>query len=249
MPETEASYKLKLENYYGPLDLLLYLVKEEELDVLRVRLSDVVEQYIAFIEAAKEVDLQVAGDFLVISSQLMLIKSRKVVPQLQGGEEGEAAEEEEGISIELIRKLLEYRRFKDLARGLEARFDEFSRRHGRPRLRLKEEEDSGEMLRELDLWQIVSSYARVLKQVKIDISLNIVYQDIPIEKIIHNILARVRERVKVPFWELVDRSNKADVIGNFLALLELVKQQLVDFQQTSDRGEIIITLKRTDDGL
>lgn len=248
MPETEAPYKLKLENYYGPLDLLLYLVKEEELDVLRVRLTEVVEQYIAFLEAAREMDLQVAGDFLVISSQLLLIKSRKVVPQLQAGEEGEA-EEQEGISVELIRRLLEYRRFKDLAQALEARFDEFSRRHGRPRLRLKEEEDSGEVLRELDLWQIVSSYARVLKQVRIDIPLSIVYQDIPIEKIIQNILARVRERVRVPFWELVDRSNKANVIGSFLALLELVRQQLVDFQQTSDKGEIVITLKRADDGL
>ena len=95
MEAIEIERKIKLENYYGPLDLLLHLVKEEELDVLNIPIERVVKQYLEFLEIAKTLEIDVAGEFLVMASQLLLIKSRKVVPEIQV--EGEE-EEKEGVA-------------------------------------------------------------------------------------------------------------------------------------------------------
>jgi segregation and condensation protein A len=239
MPETgESQHKLKLENYYGPLDLLLQLVKEDELDVLGVRLTEVIEQYVAFLEAAKDMNMDLAAEFIVVSSQLMLLKSRRVVPAMTPQDE-DADEEEEEISIDLIRRLLQYKKFKDLAQGLAERQAEMSRRHGRPVVRISSSD--GE-LPEVDLWKLVKAFARLSQQVRLAQDLSIIYQDIPIEKIITRILSRIRDRSKMTFKELIgDTSDRPQVIGNLLAMLELVKRQVLDYKAGKD-GEITLSL-------
>jgi len=241
MAETvQAEPKLKLENYYGPLDLLLQLVREDEVDVLHLKLSDVVEQYVTFLRAAKEMNMDLAGEFIVLSSQLILLKSRRLVPAVTPTTE-EGQEEEEEISIELIRKLLEYKRFKDLAQLLSENFERTARRHARPPIKI-ETTGGEETLPEVDLWQLVKAYARISQQVRIAGNLSILYQDIPIEQLIDGILDRIKGREGgVTFRELIgDPSNRALVIGNLLAMLELCKRQVVVAKQKPKGGEIVI---------
>lgn len=234
--------KLKLENYYGPLDLLLQLVKEDELDILHLKVSDVVEQYVSFLQAAKELNMDLAGEFIVLSSQLMLLKSRRLVPALTPRTE-EGQEEEEEISIELIRKLLEYKRYKDLAQLLGQEFERMSRRHERPPIRISVA-GSDEALPEVDLWQLVKAFARISQQVRVVGNLSILYQDIPIEQLIESILSRIRNRGSIRFRELVPNlADRPQVIGNLLAMLELCKQQILVVQQARASGDIVLTLR------
>src|SRR5690349_11940961 len=181
--ETESgplSYKVRVENYFGPLDLLLHLVKEAEVDITTVSLAQIAEQYVAHITAMKKLDLGVAGEFLVVASQLMLIKTRTLVPPEMRSEDGDLeGEDEEDTSVELIRKLLEYKRFKDRARALDRMFAERSARHGRPRMRLEGETEQ-EPLRNMELWDLVLVYSRLLKSTRLDASMTILYGDIPI---------------------------------------------------------------------
>jgi segregation and condensation protein A len=243
MPELQEC-KVNLENYYGPLDLLLHLVKETEVDITRIALARACEQYISFLSAMERLDIDLSGDFLSLASQLLLIKSRTIAPpEVQPAEEGAPEEElEEDASLELIKKLLEYKRFKDRARALDAMAAERARRFGRPRLRLEGETEQ-EPLRDLELWDLVLLYSRVTKQTRLDVALSILYRDIPIEVFIESILKALAEKKHMPFSELVgDRGDLTKVIGTFLALLELAKEQRVRVDQESDRADIHVEL-------
>jgi len=243
MPEI-AEYKVNLENYYGPLDLLLHLVKEDEVDITGIALARACQQYIAFLSAMERLDINLSGDFLALASQLLLIKSRTLAPpETVPGEEGAPEEEEEeDASLELIRKLLEYKRFKDRARALGAMADERSRRTGRPRMRLEGETEQ-EPLRNLELWDLVLLYSRVVKSTRLDVSISILYRDIPLEVFIEKILKELAEKHSAPFSQLVgDRTDRTQVIGTFLAILQLAKDQRLRVDQDSDAEDIRVEL-------
>ncbi|PYM11315.1 MAG: chromosome segregation protein ScpA, partial [Verrucomicrobia bacterium] len=115
-----AEYKVQFEVFEGPLDLLLYLVKKEEVDIYQVNLTKIATQFIEYIELMRELDLEVAGEFLVMASTLMYIKSRELLPADQQVQ-AEGEEDEEDPRWELIRQLVEYKKFKDAATHLQQR--------------------------------------------------------------------------------------------------------------------------------
>ena len=243
MPDT-AEYKVTLENYYGPLDLLLHLVKDDEVDITGIALARACEQYIAFLSAMERLDINLSGDFLALASQLLLIKSRTLAPpEVAAGEEGQPGEEEEeDASLELIKKLLEYKRFKDRSRALAAMADERACRHGRPHLKLEGETEQ-EPLRNLELWDLVLLYSRVVKSTRLDVAITILYRDIPLEVFIERILKELANRRSAPFSQLVaDRADVTEVIGTFLAILQLAKEQRVCVDQDSDAEDIRVEL-------
>lgn len=238
MPELQ-DYKVNLENYYGPLDLLLHLVKETEVDITRITLARACEQYISFLTAMERLDINLSANFLALASQLLLIKSRTLAPpEITGEEEAAPEEEEEDASLELIKKLLEYKRFKDRSRALDGLAAERVLRFGRPRIRL-EGETEREPLRNLELWDLVLLYSRVVKSTRLDAALSILYYDVPLEIFIEMILKALAEKRVVNFSELVgDRTDRAKTIGTFLAILELAKEQRVQIEQEIHHGDI-----------
>ncbi len=245
MPELKDC-KVNLEVYYGPLDLLLHLVKESEVDITRVTLARACEQYISFLSAMERLDINLSGDFLSLASQLLLLKSRTLAPPEApaAGEEGAAVaeEEEEDASLELIKKLLEYKRFKDRARALDHSCAERARRFGRPRIRLEGETEQ-EPLRNLELWDLVLLYSRVVKSTRLDVALSILYYDVPLEVFIERILKLQGEKRSAAFSELAgDRNDRHRVIGTFLAILELAKEQRVRVDQDADADDIRVEL-------
>ena len=237
--EGPLSYKVRVENYFGPLDLLLHLVKEAEVDITRVSLAQVAEQYVAHITAMTKLDLGVAGEFLVVASQLMLIKTRTLVPPELRADDGDLeSEDEEDTSVELIRKLLEYKRFKDRSRSLDRMFAERSARHGRPRLRLEGETEQ-EPLRNMELWDLVLVYSRILKSTRLDASMTILYGDIPIEQWMETIRRALAQRESVAFFDLVgaDR-DRSRVVGTFLAVLQLARDGELRIVQDADLQDL-----------
>ncbi|MHC4606513.1 MAG: segregation and condensation protein A [Planctomycetota bacterium] len=234
-----APHKIRVENYYGPLDLLLHLVKEAEVDITRVALAQVASQYIAFIEAMKKLDIELAGEFLSVASQLLLIKSRTVLPDGVLEEE----EEEEDASLELIRHLLQYKIFKDRARALVHMEAEHSRRFGRPRMKTAGEPEE-ERLADMELWDLVVLWGRLSKAIRLDASIDILYETVPIEVFIDRILASLGGGKTASFRRIVgDPEDRGKLVGTFLAMLELMKEQRVDAEQTEDGGDITITLQ------
>jgi segregation and condensation protein A len=238
MPEV-AEYKVQLDNYYGPLDLLLHLVKETEVDITAIALARACEQYITFLSAMERRDIDLSGNFLTLASQLILIKSRTIAPPELTPSTGEEEEEEEGdASLELIRKLLDYKRFKDRARDLDQRMTERSLKYGRPRIRIEGETEQ-EPLRNLELWDLVLLYSKALKGTRLDALMSILYRDVPLEIFIDRILNTLVAKKTTSLAELLGESpDRTSILGTFLALLQLAKIQKVTVTQEVDFGDI-----------
>src|SRR5579862_6684475 len=238
MPEV-AEYKVQLDNYYGPLDLLLHLVKETEVDITAIALARACEQYISFLTAMERRDIDLSGNFLTLAYQLLLIKSRTIAPPELNPGAGEEEEEEEGdASLELIRKLLDYKRFKDRARGLDERMAERALKHGRPRIKIEGETEQ-EPLRNLELWDLVLLYSKALKGTRLDALMSILYRDVPLEIFIDRILNTLTRKKSTSLSELLGESpDRTSILGTFLALLQLAKIQKVSVTQEVAFGDI-----------
>ncbi|MBI5367291.1 MAG: segregation/condensation protein A [Planctomycetes bacterium] len=241
-----SEYKLQLENFYGPLDLLLHLVREEEVPILAIPIARIADQYVSYLELMQKLDINLAGEFLVMAATLMVIKARMLVPQA-------ALEEEEEVDprLELVRKLLEYKRFKDLARELTRLYGDQARRYGRPATDLPQAAAAAdgvdgappepEEIQPLEVWKVVTGYAKITKETNLTVPSEILYDVIPIEEVIAGLLGRLREKRELMFSELVpDRKQTVNVVLNFLAVLELTKQQEIETEQTADFGDIRI---------
>jgi segregation and condensation protein A len=196
-------------------------------------------QYISFIEAMQKLDIDLAGEFLSLGSQLLLIKSRTILPPPETEEE-EEEEAEEDVSLDLIRKLLDYKKFKDRAQALNELSRERSLRFGRPKI-LVEGETEEEPLRNLELWDLVLLWSKVSKSTRLDISISILYHDIPLEIFVERVLSALAEKRSVGFRELIgENQDRGQTVGTLLAILQLSKEQKVQIEQEGERGEIRI---------
>lgn len=243
-----TDYKVQLENFYGPLDLLLHLVKEDELNIYNIPIARVAEQYVTCLETMKQLDINLAGEFLVMAASLMEIKVKALIPR----EDDEP--EEDDPRFELVRKLIEYKKYKDVSGLLSDLLQNQARTHTRPHFEIKPKiESPEETLVELDLWGLVKTFTRLFKETTLDVPTSIIYDDVPLEEFIRTILELLTSQPvnqqgeqEICFSNLIsDKPNYLDVIKNFLASLELVRQQKITVEQEKDFGEIRLKL-RTD---
>jgi len=237
-----AEYKVQFEVFEGPLDLLLYLIKKEEVDIYAVNLTKLATQFIEYIDLMREFDLEVAGEFLVMASTLMYIKSRELLPvDQQAVVEGE--EEGEDPRWELIRQLVEYKKFKDAAaqlQTLEARQENVF-----PRLPGKLEFESAAPASKpdvsiFDLLNAVNGVLQRFKQREAE-GRDIFEDKWTVSEKIEFILKIISERGSVRFSELFESAaNRSEVVCTFLALLELIRLKQLACAQPEDFSEIEI---------
>lgn len=231
-----AAFRVELEIFRGPLDLLLYLVRKEELEVTEIPIAPIAEQFIRYLEILTELDVNSVGEFIEMASTLMEIKSRLVLPQ--GGED---VEEIEDAKDDLVERLLEYKQYRDAASIL----DEQSRRwqHHLPRLANdlppRRIDLAGQPIQEVELWDLVSAFGRISRETNVNQPANIVYDDTPI----HVYMQRIHERLltdgRVCFSEMFSLGmHKSAMIGVFLAILELVRHHRIRTEQQGMHGEI-----------
>src|SRR5512137_39559 len=236
MPE----YKVKFEVFEGPLDLLLYLIKKEEVDIYEVNLTRLATQFIEYIETMRMLDLEIAGEFLVMAATLMYIKSRELLPvDQQAPVEGE--EEGEDPRWELIRQLVEYKKFKDAAaqlQVLEARQEDVF-----PRTPSKLEfEVEAPARAEASIFDLVNAVNAVLKRVGQREDLRDIFEDKwTVSEKIEHLMRVLAERASVRFSELFEGvTSRSEVVVTFLALLELIRLRQVTVIQREAFGEIEI---------
>ena len=241
-------YKVNLDVFEGPLDLLLYLIRREELDIYDIPIGHITAEYMKFIEEARRLDLDIAGEFIVMAATLMVIKSRMLLPvSRRVVEDGD--EEWTDPRLDLVRQLVEYKKFKDAAIRLETMeamtASSFDYGGGRPKFE-KTAADARGALANLDLYDLLTAFQDVLARAN----------EMPHEELkgirfsvpdkMDYVLERVRKESQVSFLSLFDpeRSPKGEIIVTFLALLELLRQHRVIIYQNAAFHEITILPSR-----
>ena len=239
---TAIAFRIELESFGGPPDLLLYLVRRNEVDLRGIRLAWITAQFLDFLERLRPLDFDVAGDFVVAASTLLEIKSRDVLPGEETVEE-EPQEVADSPHSELIGHLLEYKRFRDAALALEEQAARWQERY--PRLSDERPQTgknpSADRIRDVELWDLVSALGRVLKTKTPEAHSSIRYDDTPISVYMERVADRVRREGRAAFSSFFERTNERQrIVGTFLGILELVRNHGFRAEQPADCGEIWI---------
>jgi segregation and condensation protein A len=229
-------FRINLDVFRGPLDLLLYLVRKHEVEIVDLPIAPITEQFIEYLAVLKELDVNAVGDFLDMASTLVEIKSRSVLPR-----GGEVEDDLSDPRQELVLRLLEYKKFKDAASMLDERGRGWQQRFGRLAhdLPARQRDLSEEEIREVELWDLVSAFGRIMRDIEASKPSNIVYDDTPIHVYMAQINKQLAERGRLSLRELFrPQMHKSARIGVFLAILELVRHQQVRAEQNQLFGEI-----------
>jgi segregation and condensation protein A len=233
-------YQVDLDTFRGPLDLLLYLVKRDEVDICDIPIAKITEQFLEYMRVIELLDVERAGDFLVTAATLMEIKSKLLLPRLE-----EAAEEEDDPRQELVRQLLEYKKFKEAAALLEAQAEQQSYRLPRLAVETPPDRDLAQQpLRQVELWDLVSAFGRLMRETLALQPQQIVVDQTPVHVHMEMILQRLAEEPRLAFSAIFPPPHeRGRIVGIFLACLELMKDQRIAAEQAGMFGEIWISLR------
>jgi segregation and condensation protein A len=239
------SYQIKLDMFEGPLDLLLHLIKEHQLDILDIPIATITEEYLRYLAMMQELDLEVAGEFLVMAATLIHIKSKMLLPpdEATASEEGEP---EEDPRAALVDRLLEYKRFKEAAQTLGHFESEQLRlyRRGAPAMDLEVEGPLS-----ISLLELLRAFRDVLRRADAATPLEISPEELNVGQRIVTLLDRLAQESPLEFTRLfVGSRRRAEIIVTFLALLELLRRGLASARQAEPMGPIMIyrSLERVD---
>jgi segregation and condensation protein A len=240
-PETPTKimdFRIQLDFFRGPLDLLLYLVRKHELDVRDLPIALVTEQFLAYLEVLEKLDVNEVGDFLELASTLIEIKSQFVLPR--GGEEVEAGDDPRD---QLVERLLAYKKFKDAASMLDERSRDWQQQYPRMAndVAPRDVDASSQPIREVELWDLVSAMGRILRESQPATPATIVYDDTPIQVYMQRIHGRLAADQRVAFSDMFQPGmHKSAIVGVFLAVLELARHHGIHTEQNDTHGEIWI---------
>ena len=237
-----SEYKVQLDSFAGPLDLLLYLVRKEEVDIYDIPVARITEQYIQYIEMLKMLDIDLAGEFLVMAATLMEIKSMMLLPKPELDEEGDG--ESQDPRAELVRQLLEYKKFKDAANLLQDAAEERLQRFTRSDAILERVKPTQEPELDLDqvsIWTLLEAFDSILKATGQYQSYEHITDDTPIDLYQIELLHRLQTEGPMMLQKVFEgRENRLAMIGLFLAMLELMRNQLVMAEQPDGIGDIYL---------
>ncbi|MEA3559686.1 MAG: segregation/condensation protein A [Candidatus Thermoplasmatota archaeon] len=235
---TAGAYEIKLDIFEGPLDLLLYLIRKNEVDIYDIPIALITRQYMKYIDAMKSLNLDLAGEYLVLAATLTHIKSRMLLPVSEEDEEEEDVDPRE----ELVKQLLEYKAFKEAALGLDRMSilgrDVFGRDHAG-----EEVEKEEQPLMEIGIFELVEAFRRISLDVGQKDLMEIDIEKISLSDRINDIVDELERRGELTFTDLLeDAGNRRRLIYTFLAILELVKLRIIKAYQAVPYGTIRICL-------
>ncbi len=235
-------YRVNLDVYNGPLDLLLYLIRREEVDIYDIPIAQITEQYVRYVEYIKAVDPDLAGEFLVLAATLLEIKTRMLLPA------PEMAEGAEGLEVdpraELVRQLLEYKAFKDAAGDLEDAAAEQALRYARRPPRGEADEEGEIDLEDVQIWDLFDAFSKLMEAIgHRPTHHEVIYDDTPVELHAADILDRLGREGGMTFDRVFEgRSERGQIVGLFLAILELVRQRRIVARQKGNFGTLWLRL-------
>jgi len=234
------SYEIKLDIFEGPLDLLLYLIKKNEIDIYNIPIAIITKQYLEYVDMMRSLNLDLAGEYLILASTLLHIKSKMLLPV----EENEHEEDEADPREELVKQLLEYQLFKDAASQLDNRpllnRDVFTRTFQTETIDHQEDQ---EMSMELSVFDLVEAFHRIVSTMGKDELLEIDVDKISLADKINEIMDMLRENRNMTFTELMgEHATRRILVYTFLAILELMKQRMIRIYQATSFGVIRVSL-------
>lgn len=235
------NYKIRLEMFEGPLDLLLYLVKKDHLNIYDIPIAKVTQQYLEYINLMQLLDLNIVGEFLVMAATLMQIKSKMLLP----AEELAVLEEEEDPRAELIKRLLEYEKFKQIAENLKQREISQQEIFKRPKMETPAQvnalEKPEDKYFEASIFDLINAFSQALKDIPREVFYEVIKDQYTVEQKVHDILHLLLVETEIKLSELFSKSKgKMEIIVIFLAILELAKMKEITARQDVEFEDIII---------
>jgi segregation and condensation protein A len=236
----ETDYKVKLEIFEGPLDLLLYLIKQDEIDIYEISLERITSQYLEYLQAFQELNIDIAGEFIVMAANLIYLKSRSLLPLDQQPPDEDAAEDDP--RWDLIRQLIEYKKFKEAAGQLHTLALEQERIFARTGIASGPPLLAPLPLGEVGIFQLINAFQTVLKRVEAREDLREIFgEHFTVSEKIDSILQRVAGGEALKFSELfAGIAGRIEIVVTFLALLELIRLKQVRVTQANPFDEIEI---------
>lgn len=264
-------YIVRLDRFEGPMDLLLHLIRKAEVDIHDIPIAAIADQYIRHLQGLEDIDIEQAGEFLVLAATLMEIKSKMISPpERAAGEDGDsqpgdgAAGSAMDPRAELVQQLLAYKRFRDAADALETARHDWERRYGAGPIGAIEEkpeaaesDDAPVELEDLQLFDLVEAFARIIATVDLDRAIRgaheVAYDDTPIELHAEDLLDRLRRAEsagapagRIGLREALSGKSRGEAIGMFLALLELIRRRAVTVRPDRERDDVEVALAPVD---
>lgn len=235
-------YKVTIDNFDGPLDLLLHLIKENDIDIYDIKIEEITKQYLEYIKVMKDLNLSIASEYLVMASELIEMKSKMLLPKPKLLEDDEYEEDPREV---LIEKLLAYKQYKEITsefKNLELERKTFL---------TKEPNNLNEYVREssdndkLEIGDLINAFNEFLKRKDLEkpITTKITNKELSIAEKVIRIRDILKKRKRINFKELFDNVTKKEVIVNFLSILEMIKKDEILVEQNSNFDNIIISLK------
>ncbi|HTR81864.1 MAG TPA: segregation/condensation protein A [Bacteroidota bacterium] len=233
-------YRIKLSDFEGPLDLLLFFIKRDELDIYDIPIAKITKDFLEYLQYLQELDLDIAGEFIVTAAELMQIKVQMLLPRQPG--EGE---EELDPRAELVRRLLDYKRYKEMAERLQSMSEEQSKIFYRNNFsndpKTLEDPGDADLLRDVSLFDLIAAFKYVVDRMPRKHVHEVNKLNITIEDQIAFILSFFKERTEATFLQMVESmAEKIRVVVTFIALLELIKQREIGVRQVDPYGEMMI---------
>ncbi|UOQ85919.1 segregation/condensation protein A [Gracilibacillus salinarum] len=237
-------YQVKLESFEGPLDLLLHLINKYEIDIYDIPVAEITSQYMVYIHTMQQLELDIASEYLVMAATLLEIKSKLLLPNPAIEIEEEY---EEDPREELMRRLIEYRKYKEAAEHLKDREVEQSQVHTRPPMQF-EEEDRQLPEGAANIYDMIEAIGKVLERKKWNrpLETSVQRQEIPIEQRMEEIMETIDQVNKpVSFFELFPTKTRTYIVATFIAILELMKQNRIHCKQEKNLDELIVSRYET----
>jgi segregation and condensation protein A len=235
------NYRVQLDSYSGPMDLLLYLIRREEVNIYDIPITHILDQYIQYVRLLEVMDPDGVGEFLVLAATLMEIKSRMLLPK-------PPPEVDDGDLLDpradLVRQLLAYRAFREAAGQLGERAETHAQRFGRPKIQLPNDDENEVDIEDAQIWDLLTAFNKLLASIGAKRGVHeVLYDDTPSALHAADIQDRLqREGPSMPFERIFEGRSRSEMIGLFLALLELIRQDRVRIEQTDVFGPIIVHL-------
>ncbi|MEX0995019.1 MAG: segregation/condensation protein A [Balneolaceae bacterium] len=237
-------YRVRLKNFEGPLDLLLFFIKRDELDIYDIPISHITNEFLEYIRMMEELDLDIASEFILMASILMSIKAQMILPR---EEDGEDELEEDDPRYELVQKLLEYKRYKEMAEKMSVLDEETRIKYYRGYLEEDEVEKqaTGEALKDVTLFDLMSAFQKVLTDIKRQHSFHRVEKvQVTIEEQTEYVLHTLQNQGRLSFKKLcAEFDSKMAIVVTFLAVLEMLKEHQINLYMEEDPTDFYIDLK------
>ncbi len=233
-------YKIYIDAFEGPLDLLLHLIKESKVDIYEIKISEVTQQYLDYIHAMEDLQLEIASEYLVMAATLIEIKSKSLLPK-QVVEVEDIYEEDTREA--LIERLVEYKKYKEVTKDFRELEEERGQFYTKPPIDFTSYMDQEVKLPpNAEVNQLISAFEKLLSRHKLvkPLKTKIISQQVSVEDRMNELLTRLKYNKHVPFYSLFEAHDRESIVMTFLALLELVKNCAVTVTQNSYQDDIYI---------